>query len=107
MEIKGQDQGKVTQVVTLPCVFSVGNAPCSYLRVPTLKDRMKRGRRPIEYLSWEELGIQDQTDREGITLEALEPMRQERDGQRIEGEDIREKVKLLYEEYLKERLERL
>lgn len=102
-----QDQGKVTQVVTLPCVFSVGNAPCSYLRVPTLKDRMKRGRRPIEYLSWEELGIQDQTNREGITLEALEPMRQERDGQRIEGEDIREKVKLLYEEYLKERLERL
>ena len=68
---------------------------------PNIRDSLS------QLFPWEELGIQDQTDREGITLEALEPMRQERDGQRIEGEDIREKVKLLYEEYLKERLERL
>lgn len=100
-----QDHGTVTQTVTLPCVFAVGNAPSSYLRVPTLKDRMKKGKKPVEYVDWRDLGVEEAA--EDFELEALEPVRQERDGIRIEGENAREKAEILYEKYLKERLEAL
>lgn len=97
----------MTQVVTLPCVFAVGNAPSSYLRVPTLKDRMKRGKKPIEYLSEKQLELPAKEAEEGFALTALEPVRQERDGILIDGENAREKAEILYQNYLRERLETL
>ena len=105
--VSQQDQGNVTQVVTLPCVFAVGNAPSSYLRVPTLKDRMKKGKKPIEMIDEETLGIPGEPMDEGLVLTGLEPVRQEREGIRIEGENAREKAELLYQNYLRERLETL
>lgn len=105
--ISQKDHGTMTQVVTLPCVFAVGNAPSSYLRVPTLKDRMKRGKKPIEYLSEKQLELPAKEAEEGFALTALEPVRQERDGILIDGENAREKAEILYQNYLRERLETL
>ncbi|MCG8552976.1 MAG: electron transfer flavoprotein subunit beta/FixA family protein, partial [Desulfobacterales bacterium] len=51
------DGGKLTQIVKTPCVLSIGNAPNSYIRVPTLRDRMKYGKRPIDVLDIGDLNI--------------------------------------------------
>ncbi len=105
--VSQQDHGNVTQVVKLPCVFAVGNAPCSYLRVPTLKDRMKKGKKSIEYLDISQLGLKKEISGEGFVLTGLEPVRQERDGVIIEGETAAEKARILYQDYLRERLDAL
>lgn len=102
-----QDDGKVTRTVALPCVFVIGNASSSYLRVPTLKDRMKKGKKPVEYWTAEQLGCLTEDSQEGLTLEKLFVKNQERPGIRIQGKDAREKAEKLYHDYLKERLDAL
>lgn len=99
-----QDHGRVTQLVELPCVFAVGNAQSSYLRVPTLRDRMKKGKQPIEYWKAEDFSVQTE---EKLELEHLEPICQERDGVWIPGENAEEMAEILYRDYLRERLDTL
>lgn len=100
------DGGIGTRVITVPCVLSVGDAPCSYLRVPTLKDRMQRGKRPIEVYTMQDLGL-DGSEKElqpMAKLQGLEAVRHKREGVIIEGDDLREKVDILYHSYLKGRV---
>ncbi len=100
--------GERVQIVRPPCVLAVGNAPCAYLRVPTLKDKMRLGNRPIEYLDPEKL----LGDREAFPggkekLLALHPVDRSRDTVRIEAGSPEEKAAVYYEQYLKGRLFKL
>ena len=94
--------GKRIWTVKTPCVLAVGNAPSAYLRVPTLKDKMSRGKRPIEYvddISWEESA--------DVELVELHMVEHSREAKVIEGGTAEEKAAIFYENYLKGRLEEL
>jgi electron transfer flavoprotein alpha/beta subunit len=97
------DDGRLQQTIQTPCVMSVGNAPNSYLRIPTLKDRMQFRKRAVELLYAKDF----KPFGEEIELVSLEVVNHERPGILIEGATPEEKAKNLYEAYLKERLEKL
>jgi len=94
------DDGRLEQTVQAPCLLSVANAPHSCLRVPTLKDRMRHGKRPIETMAFQDID----TAAEPIALCALHVIRRTRNGVCIEGDGPEEKAKALYHDYLKQRL---
>lgn len=100
-----EDGHTAVQVVGVPCVLAVGNAPSSYLRVPTLKDKMKLGKKPIEHIvpNWDQL-LEKERDVELTELAAVE---ERRDAVVIEGDTPEEKARQLYESYLKGRLEKI
>ena len=97
MVTRQADDGYVRQRVRPPCVISVGDAPCTHLRKPTLRDRLLYGRHPIEVLAAE--GFQWPVETEALM--GLEVLRHARAGKIIEGESAAEKAKVLYEEHLK------
>lgn len=102
------DEGIMTQIVNTPCVLSIGNIANSYLRVPTLKDRMKLGKKPIEVITPYEIGVNEHEDFESLVeLCAVENPNKGREGIIIEGNSPKEKAEYLYNNYLKERLKRL
>ena len=91
------DDGHVRETVRTPCVISVGDAPCTYLRKPTLKDRLHYGKKAVEVLSVEAFQLPAETE----TIMGLEILRHERAGKIIEGKGPGEKARVLYEEHLK------
>lgn len=93
------DVGTLIQVIKTPCVLSIGNAPGSYLRVPTLKDRMRLGKQPIEIV--EGSGAKQGED---TAILKLHQVNNQRSGRIIEGDNPQDKAAKLYEQYLKERL---
>jgi len=97
------DDGQIRQQIQTPCVLSIGDAPNTFMRVPTLKDRMLSGKRPIEILSTTDFHLPDETE----ALIDLKIISHERQGIFIEGETPKQKARELYEVYLKERLEKL
>ncbi len=100
--------GTLIQVIDTPCVLSVGNAPVSYLRVPTLKDKMSYGKRAIEVLNINVFNIASLLNKcyHEYQLIGLEKISNHRAGILIEGATTAEKAKKLYDHYLKERLEK-
>lgn len=94
--------GKQVQTIKIPCVLAVGNVPCAYLRIPTLKDKIKLGKKPVEQIKPEELGMRGGNASVGIV--ALNPVNRSRDTVLIEGNSPQEKAVHLYEDYLKRRL---
>lgn len=99
------DEGEIVQMVKVPCVLSVGNAPSSYLRVPTLKDKMRLGKQPIEQLTKEQLLLTELE--ETVELVSLDPVDESRETITIEGNTPEEKAEILFHSYLKGRLENL
>lgn len=97
--------GRLVQVVKTPCVLAVGNAPCAYLRIPTLKDKMRLGKQPVAHYQPEELGMSECAEQ--VKLTALEKVDRKRNTVLIEGETPQEKAQKLYDAYLKGRLEEL
>lgn len=97
--------GQLVQIIKTPCVLAVGNAPCAYLRIPTLKDKMRLGKKPVELLTMEELGMRE--DASGVKLTSMEKVDNSRNTVVIEGDTPQEKAQKLYDLYLKGRLERL
>jgi len=91
--------------VKTPCVLAVGNASCAYLRIPTLKDKMKLGKRPVTRLNLEDMGMTEISEQ--VWLAALNPVNRKRDTVVIEGDTPQEKARCLYEKYLKGRLSML
>ena len=91
------DDGQLWQRVQTPCVLSIGDAPNTYMRVPTLKDRMDYGKRPIETLSIEDFELADETEE----LIDLEVIHHRRAGILIEGKGPEEKARKLFEAHLK------
>lgn len=99
--------GLLVQVVKTPCVLVVGNAQDSYLRVPTLKDKMRLGKQPVELVSLEELGLGEPALEElesRVLPVSLEAVSARRDTVWIDGDSPREKAQKLYETYLQGRL---
>jgi electron transfer flavoprotein beta subunit len=103
------DAGIMTQIIKAPCVLSVGNAPISYMRVPTLKDRMKYGKTPIETIDIKDFNMQSFLNKfsNDYELIGLEKINNKRECIIIQGATPYEKARILYDSYLKERLERL
>ncbi len=91
------DDGYAREKVRMPCVISVGDAPCTYLRKPTLRDRLDYGKKDIEVLTMEDFQLPAETE----MLTGLEILHHERAGVVIEGKSPAEKAKVLYEEHLK------
>lgn len=105
LKVKSQiSGGNLIQTVKLPCVLAVGNAPSSYLRVPTLKAKMKLGKQPIEQIDGAQL-----TDGAESTVEliSLDKVDNHRETVLIEGDSAEEKARILYDSYLKGRVEKL
>lgn len=94
--------GKRIWTVKTPCVLAVGNAPSAYLRVPTLKDKMSRGKKPIEYV--DHILPEESSNVELVELHTVE---HNREAKVIEGGTAEEKAAIFYENYLKGRLEEL
>jgi electron transfer flavoprotein beta subunit len=96
------DDGQLRQRIQTPCVLSIGDAPNTYMRVPTLKNRMRYGKRPIETLSTEDFQLSDETS----ALMDLKVINHARSGILIAGETPEQKARQLYEVHLEERLEK-
>ena len=96
------DDGRLRQRIQTPCVLSVGDAPKTYMRVPTLTDRMNYGKRPVETLSMSDFQLPDETE----ALIDLEVISHARPGILIEGETPEKKARELYEVHLKKRLQK-
>ena len=90
------DDGQIREKVSTPCVISVGDAPWTYLRKPTLKDRLDTGKKAIGILPVDAFELPSETE----TLMDLEILRHERAGKIIEGKSPADKAKKLYETYL-------
>jgi len=101
--------GVLTQIIKTPCVLSVGNAPNSYMRVPTLKDKIKYGNTPIDIINIQDFKVQELLDRycDDCRLIGLEKIDTRRKGIIIDGATPAEKARILYNSYLKGRLEKL
>lgn len=94
--------GNLIQIVKTPCILAVGNAPYAYLRIPTLKDKMKLGKKLIEQVKPEELNLQ--IEKEKARLVVLNPVERSRKTVLIKGSTPQEKAAYLYENFLKGRL---
>jgi electron transfer flavoprotein alpha/beta subunit len=97
------DDGRLQQTIQTPCVLSIGDAPGTLLRVPTLKDRMRYGKRSIEVLSMKDF----ESSADAPDLIELQIVDYERSAVLIEGETAKEKATKLYADYLKERTAKL
>jgi electron transfer flavoprotein alpha/beta subunit len=94
------DDGQLQQTIQTPCVLSVGDAPSTFLRIPTIRDRMRYGKRPIKVLSIRDFKpLADAPDL--IDLKIIE---YKRSAILIEGQNPEEKAIKLYAEHLKERM---
>ncbi len=103
------DDGLVIETIRPPCVLSIGNAPNSYLRIPTLKDKVNYGKKEIEVLEIENYLNQAVLEQpsEGHNITGLKPINHKRQGVVIEGSTPAEKAQNLYHNYLQERLKQL
>ena len=98
------DDGLIRETLKPPIVVSIGNAPSTYLRVPTLKDKMSHGKREIELKPLESLaGVTNTPTAYGLT--ALSYEEPKRNTTVINGQDAAEKVRQLYDCYLKDLVE--
>jgi electron transfer flavoprotein alpha/beta subunit len=97
------DDGRLQQTIQTPCVLSVGDAPSTFLRIPTIRDRIRYGKRPIKVLSIRDFRpLADAPDL--IDLKIIE---YKRSAIIIEGQTPEEKAIKLYAEHLKERMPKL
>ncbi|MGM0432039.1 MAG: electron transfer flavoprotein subunit beta/FixA family protein [Spirochaetota bacterium] len=96
------DDGFLRQTVSPPCLLAVGNAPNSYLRVPTLKDKMNFGKQPVNYIK-PAVNTPKELKR-SVSLQSMRRREQTRNTVVIEEGTPEEMAKRLYEQYLKEQL---
>lgn len=103
------DDGILSQTVQTPCVLAIGNAPDSYIRVPTLKDKMKYGKTPIDVIYINSFNFDDHIEiySQYYELKDLININNNREGTIIEGRTPAEKARKLFDYHLKERLEKL
>ena len=104
-----QDDGLMQQVIETPCVLAIGNAQITTMRVPTLKDKMAYGKRPIDVIPAEELITTDKgaAANQKIRLLKLENVDNQRAGVVVSQGSLEEKAQYLYDHFLKERLQKL
>ena len=98
MEVISQaDGGRLRQQVEAPCVLSIGDAPNTYLRVPTLKARMHSGKRAITVLPADSFELPTETE----VLTNLEVVQYRRSAVPLGGQNPKEIAQKLFDEHLK------
>ena len=100
------DDGIQEQEILPPCVLAIGNAEQTYLRIPTLRDKMNFGSRSVEVLSPGEFMSSPEIG-EGFRLTGLEGIDTDREGLLIREGSAEEKARRVYDLYLHQRLEKL
>lgn len=98
----------IEQTVLPPLVLSIGNVPNSYIRVPTLRDKILYSKKEIEVFKLEDLGLKEQDFEEQNDCELIELFFEKKDSSCIfiKSDSSLEKAAILYEAYLKERVQR-
>ncbi len=91
------DDGQVQLQIKTPCVLSIGDAPNTYLRVPTLKDRMHLGRRSMTVLPLDSFDLPKETE----VLTNLEVIQHRRSSILLGGRNPEETAQKLFDEHLK------
>lgn len=101
------NQGLAQRQMSTPLVLSVGNAQISCLPAPTLKAKMTLGKRPVERLTYEDLGLSETSmdNYAGLTLAGLEPVSRKRAARQITGNTPKEIAETLYKDYIQKELE--
>lgn len=100
------DQGTIEQILRPPCLLAVGNAPNSYLRVPTLKSIKTAGRIDINQFALKDLQLDPHrlsTDCDAQLI-GLRNLDKNRAGELIEADTAEEKAARLYNRHLKGRV---
>jgi electron transfer flavoprotein beta subunit len=107
LQVTSQTQGAtVIQTVKLPMVLIMGPCPnAPYLRVPTLKQKLKAKKKPLMLVSDTELGLHaDALTDSGRVLVDLQRPHPKHACVFIEGKTPREQAQRLYQQVLKDRL---
>lgn len=95
----------IDQTIKPPVVLAIGNVPNSYIRVPTLKDKIQCSKKQIQVYDFHDLDIKEndieENDNEIIQLFYE---RNERSCVFLQGENHSRKADVLYGNYLKERI---
>lgn len=93
------DEGELIMAAQTPLVMAVGNAPSSYLRVPTLKDRLNHGKKEIERPPL----FEDEASEQLLNLISLVREESHRAGEIIDGPSPAAKAAIIYDRYLRGR----
>ena len=97
-----RDDALCEETVSYPVLLVIGNSADTYLRVPTLKQRMKSKKQPIGV--YDPAALCPESDMAGggrITLCSMEPSIQKRETTLIDGDDPLENAAIMYEYYKK------
>jgi len=98
------DDFLLTQTIKPPVVLAIGNVPTSYIRVPTLKDKLQCSKQQIQVYDLLDLDIKEHDiAANDCKLIELFYERNERSCVFIQGENPSKKADALYEDYLKGR----
>ncbi len=100
------DDSVVEQILKGPLVLTIGNVQNSYLRIPTLKDKMSSKNKEIEVIHLKDLGLEKEWIEVENDLELVDLYygKEERTCQFVTGNNAVEKAQTFFEKYLKERL---
>lgn len=94
-----RDDALCEEVISYPALLVIGNAADTYLRVPTLKQRMQSKKQPIAV--YEPAVLSDTAQDTAITFCSMEPCIQTRETTLIDGDDPRETAAIMYDHYKK------
>jgi len=100
------DNLMIEQTIKPPVVLVIGNVPNSYIRVPTLKDKMRYSKKEIEVYTLKDLNIKENKieEKNDCQLINLFYEKNEKSCRFIQEQNPSENANVLYEAYLKERL---
>lgn len=98
--------GTLEQLIHPPVVLCVGDAPSTYLKFPTLKDRMRLGKKPIEVYPLASFATKPLSS-PLVQPQTLYKTTSRRKGLILQGDTPTEKATLLYHNYVKEIIEQL
>ncbi len=102
-----EDGGVSARIVSAPCVLGVGNAPGAYLRVPTLKDKIKYGKKAVTRMTLSDFPETEKPLADpDVRLRSLTRIRKERAGVILDAPSPEEKAEILWERYLEGRVRR-
>lgn len=101
------DGGYLQQTIQPPVVLTIGNAQSTLMRVPSLKDKMKYGKRPLRIIPAVEMITNGDAPSNSFGLNrliALETIDRQRSPEILSDGTAEEKARLLFDRYLKQRI---
>ncbi|MCG8571772.1 MAG: electron transfer flavoprotein subunit beta/FixA family protein [Spirochaetes bacterium] len=101
-----EENYQVTQILKPPVVLVIGNVAKSYLRIPTLKDRMTYSKKEIILYTQADLNVTENIIEELNDCHLVELFQEQKQRKCtiIEGDNPAEKASILYNDFLKVKL---